>query len=118
MTDNLEMMLSAITLTTGIEPQPFSSTSIQYLPAISYTYHIVGDNAVIAKWRFEIRITAQSLQEVLEIGDTITRLLTTLGDEEKFDALRIEVVGGGCLEDEQTRLPQQLIFYDIQTRSR
>ena len=115
--DTLRSLRSAICSATGIEPQPFSSTSIQHLPAISYTYYIVGDNAVIADWRFEIRITAQSLDEVLEIEEKITDTLTTLGDEEKLGALKIEVSGGGSLEDEQTRLPQQFIFYDIRTRS-
>ena len=53
----------------------------------------------------------------MEIEETIANLLVSLGDEEKFGKLRIEINGGGSLEDENTRLPMLLTYYDIQDYS-
>lgn len=53
----------------------------------------------------------------MEIEATIADLLCTLGDEEKFGKLRIQVNGGGTLEDENTGLSQLLTYYDIQDYS-
>ena len=53
----------------------------------------------------------------MEIEATIADLLCTLGDEEKFGKLRIQVYGGGTLEDENTGLSQLLTYYDIQDYS-
>ena len=53
----------------------------------------------------------------MRIEEQIADTLTTLGDEEKLDALNIEVNGGGTLEDEATGFPQLLTYYDITVRS-
>ena len=62
-------------------------------------------------------MTAETLEEALRIEEQIADTLTTLGDEEKLDALNIEVNGGGTLEDEATGFPQLLTYYDITVRS-
>lgn len=64
-----------------------------------------------------MRITAESFAEALALEEIIADLLVSLGDEEKFGKLRIEVNGGGTLEDENTGLPQLLTYYDIQDYS-
>lgn len=53
----------------------------------------------------------------MRIEEQIADTLTTLGDEEKYSALNIEVNGGGTLEDETTGFPQLLTYYDIKVRS-
>ena len=115
--DTLRSLRSAICSATGIEPVPFSSKTIQELPSISYTMYRQGDNAVVETWRFQTRITAESLEEVIDIEETIADLLVSLGDEEKFGTLNIQVNGGGTIEDEATGLPQLITYYDIQMRS-
>lgn len=114
---NFKQILDAIEAETGIHPTAFNSWEIQNLPAISYTLYRQSDNAVIENWRFQIRICADSLGAALAIDQEIADLLCTLGDEEKFGKLRIEINGGGTLEDENTGLPQILSYYDIQDYS-
>jgi hypothetical protein len=48
-----------------------------------------GDNAVVETWRFQTRITAESLEEAIDIEETVADLLVSLGDEEKFGTLNI-----------------------------
>lgn len=115
--NNIPDILEEISSATGIEPVPFSSKTIQELPSISYTMYRQGDNAVVETWRFQTRITAESLEEVIDIEETIADLLVSLGDEEKFGTLNIQVNGGGTIEDEATGLPQLITYYDIQMRS-
>ena len=110
-------LLSAIGDRTGIEPTPFSSSNINNLPCVSYTAYRQGDNAVVESWRFQIRITAYTLEEAIDIDEEIADALVSLGDMADYGALRIEVNGGGTLEDEQTGLPQILTYYDITTNS-
>ncbi len=110
-------LLSAIEARTGIEPRPFSSSNIESLPCISFTAYRQGDNAVIESWRFQIRITAENLAEAIELDEEIADALVSLGDMADYGTLRIEVNGGGTLEDENTGLPQILTYYDIQTQS-
>lgn len=62
-------------------------------------------------------MTAETLEEALTIEGQIADLLCTLGDEERYGALHIEVSGGGTLEDEQTGLPQLITYYDINAKS-
>ena len=110
-------LLSAIETLTGIKPEAFSSSNISNLPCISYTTYRQGDNAVIESWRLQIRITAESLQEAIELEADIADALCSLGDMADYGALRIQVNGGGTLEDENTGLPQILTYYDIQAQS-
>ena len=110
-------ILTAIEQETGIEPIPFSSSTIQNLPSITYTAYRQGDNAVIETWRFQTRVTAERLEDAIDIEEQIADALVTLGDEEKLGSLRIEVNGGGTLEDETTGLPQLLTYYDVYTKS-
>ena len=110
-------LLSAIEALTGIKPEAFSSFNISNLPCISYTAFKQGDNAVVESWRFQIRITAETLQEAMELEAAISDELCSLGDIAGYGALRIQVNGGGTLEDENTGLPQILTYYDIQTHS-
>lgn len=53
----------------------------------------------------------------MEINEAIIDTLVTLGDEEKLGALRIEVNGGGTLEEPETHFPQLLTYFDIQNKS-
>lgn len=110
-------ILKAIKDRTQIEPIPFNSSTIQNLPSITYIAYRQSDNAVVESWRFQTRITAESLAEAIDIEEAIADILVTLGDEEKLGSLRIEVNGGGSLEDEATGLPQLITYYDIQTKS-
>lgn len=113
----IKNLLTTIESTTGIKPVAFSSSSIQNLPCISYTAFRQYDDAVIESWRFQTRITASSLQEAIELEETIADALCSLGDQGSNGALNIVINGGGTLEDENTRLPQILTYYDIQTKS-
>jgi len=115
--NNFTEILSEISSATGIEPVAFSSKKPQNLPSISYTIYRQGDNAVVERWRFQIRITAESSEEAIDIEETIADLLCSLGDEEKFGALSIVINGGGTLEDPATGLPQLMTYYDIAFRS-
>ena len=110
-------LLSAIKGRTGIEPTPFSSKNISSLPCISYTAYRQGDNAVVESWRFQLRFTAETLAKAVELEEQVADLLVSLGDLADFGALRIEINGGGTLEDPETGLPQLLTYYDITTKS-
>ena len=110
-------LLSAIEERTGIQPTPFSSSNIESLPCISFTAYLQSDNAVVESWRFQTRITAESLAEAFELNAAIADELVSLGDLAEHGALRIEINGGGTLEDENTGLPQILTYYDVQTNS-
>lgn len=110
-------ILEEISSATGIEPVAFSSKTVQELPSISYTMYRQGDNAVVETWRFQTRITAESFEETVDIEEIVADLLCSLGDEEKFGTLNIEVNGGGTIEDEATGLPQLITYYDIRMRS-
>lgn len=57
------------------------------------------------------------MEDAIEIEESIADALVTLGDEQKLNSLRIEVNGGGSLEDEKTGLPQLLTYYDVYTKS-
>ena len=115
--NNIKKLLSAIEKATGIKPTAFKSTEISKVPAISYTAYRQSDNAVVESWRFQTRVTAQKLEDAIEIEEKIANKLTTLGDEWKLDALNITINGGGTLEDERTGFPQLLTYYDINVRS-
>lgn len=115
--DAIKNILTAIETTTGIKPMAFNSSSIQNLPCISYTVFKQRDNAIIESWRLQVRITALSLQEAMELEAVISDELCSLGDEGSQGALVIEINGGGTVEDESTGLPQLLTYYDIQTKS-
>lgn len=114
---NVAEILARIEALTGIKPEAFSSKSIQFLPAISYTLYKQRDNAVIESWRLQIRYVAESLEEAMELEQIVSESLCSLGDEEILGTLRLELNGGGIVEDENTGIPQVLAFYDIQTRS-
>ena len=114
----IQNLLDEIESATSVEPVAFSSKEpITSLPSITYTAYRQSDNAVVETWRFQTRITAESFEEAIDIDEIIAETLTTLGDEEKYGALQIEVNGGGTLEDENTGFIQLLTYYDIQTRS-
>lgn len=115
--ETILQILSAIGEGTGIEPSAFSSSTITELPCITYTAYRQQDNAVTEGWRLTIRVTAESYEEALTIETQVAELLCTLGDEERYDALKIEVSGGGAMEDETTGLPQLITYYDLTTRS-
>lgn len=53
----------------------------------------------------------------MEIENSVADLLVSIGDEERFNTLSIQVNGGGTLLDEQTGLPQLITYYDITARS-
>ncbi len=115
--NNIEAILAQIETLTGIKPEAFSSKSVQYLPAISFTLYKQRDNAVIENWRLQLRFVAESLEEAMDLEKIVSDSLVSLGDEEVLGALRIELNGGGVVEDENTGIPQVLAFYDIQNRS-
>jgi hypothetical protein len=115
--NNIQEILTAIEAASGIAPEAFNSANIQQLPSVSYTLYKQSDNAVIERWRLQTRVTAESLEEAMTTNEAIISALVTLGDEEKFGALRIEINGGGTLEEPETRLPQLLTYYDIQNKS-
>ena len=115
--NNIQDILTAIEQATDIAPEPFSSKSIASLPSISYTTFRQGDNGVIESWRFQTRITAESVAEAIDLDATVADLLVTLGAEEKHNSLSIRINGGGTLEDERTGLPQFITYYDITTKS-
>lgn len=113
----INSLLSAIETETGITPAAFSSLNIYNLPCITYTAYRQGDNAVIESWRLQIRVTAETLQEAMEIEEAIADKLCSLGDLADYGALRIQINGGGTMEDENTGMPQLLTYYDIQAQS-
>ena len=115
--NNIIQINAAIAEATGIAPTAFTAFNISEVPSITFTAYRQGDNAVTEEWRYSTRVTAESLEEAMQIEEEIADSLTTLGDEEKFSALRIEVNGGGTLEDETTGFPQLLTYYDITVRS-
>lgn len=110
-------LLNAIEERTDIRPVPFNSTTIQSLPSISYIAYRQGDNAIIESWRFQIRITASTLGEAIDLEEEIADELCSLGDLPNYGALSIQINGGGTLEDPETHLPQLITYYDIQTKS-
>lgn len=110
-------LLSAIESATGIEPVAFSSSRINELPSITYTAYRTSDNAVVEGWRFQTRVTAEHYEDAIGIEEAIADALVSLGDEQNLGSLRIQVNGGGTLEDEQTGLPQLITYYDVQTKS-
>lgn len=107
----------AIEQATGITPLAFSSRSTYNLPCVTYLAYRQGDNAVVETWRYQIRITAETLEEAIDIEEAIADALVTLGAEEKLSSLSIQVNGGGTIEDELTGLPQLMTYYDVTTKS-
>ncbi len=115
--NNIRQILGAIEGATGISPKAFSTRLISQPPAITYLAYPQRDNAIVESWRFQTRVTAESLEEAIGIDAAMRDALCTLADEEKLGSLSIEVNGGGTLEDEATGLPQLLTYYDINTKS-
>ena len=113
----IKEILGAIADATGIVPTAFSTSAINELPAINFTAYRQSDNAVVESWRFQTRVTAATLEEAIDVEEIIADTLTSLGDEDKFGSLKIEINGGGTLEDENTGFPQLLTYYDINVRS-
>lgn len=113
----IKTLIDAIGDELGIEPKPFSSRLLSQLPAITYTAYPQRDNAIVESWRLQTRVTAETLEEAIDIEGSMRELLCTLGDEEKLGSLSIEVNGGGALEDEATGYPQLLTYYDVNTKS-
>ena len=110
-------LLTAIESATGIEPVAFSSRNINDLPSVTYTAYRTRDNAVVEGWRFQTRVTAEHYAQAIAIEEAIADALVSLGDEQNLGSLRIQINGGGTLEDDQTGLPQLITYYDIQTKS-
>lgn len=113
----IKNILATIEEVTNIEPEAFSSVKINNLPCISYTAYRTSDNAVVETWRLQTRVTAQSYEDAIQIEQAIADALVSLGDEENLDSLRIEINGGGTLEDQRTGLPQLITYYDVMTKS-
>lgn len=113
----LTNLLDAIETATGIKPVAFNSGKINDLPSITYTAYRTQDNAVIEGWRFQTRVTAEHYQDAVDIEQAIANVLVSLGDEQNLGSLRIQVNGGGTLQDQQTGLPQLITYYDVRTKS-
>lgn len=111
----LEEILTAVEQETSIAPTAFNSRIENHIPAINYTLYRASDDGAVAQWRLQIRITAETFQEVMDIEGKVRDLLTTVGDEYKYNCV-IHINGGGTLEDEMTGYPQQLIYFDVITR--
>lgn len=47
--NNINEVLSAIEVATGIRPEAFNSSNIQQMPCVSYTLYKQSDNAVIER---------------------------------------------------------------------
>ena len=93
------------------------SGKINELPSITYTAYRTRDNAVVEGWRFQTRVTAEQYKDAIEIEEAIANVLVSLGDEQNLGSLRIQINGGGTLEDDQTGLPQLITYYDVYTKS-
>lgn len=112
----LSNLLQAIQAETGVTPSAFSIYSVEELPAISYTIYPQGDTGAVESWRFQTRITADSLVDAMATDQKIRDKIVTIGDATFLDCV-IRVNGGGTLEDPESRKPQILTYYDITTRS-
>lgn len=108
---------NTIETATGITPVAFSSSSIESLPCISFIAYRQGDTGTIESWRYQTRITADCLEDAMDIEEEIAEALVSIGDLGSNGALSIQVNGGGSLEDERTGLPQLITYYDINTKS-
>lgn len=112
---DLQTILNAIEDKTGIKPYTFNSNVKNSIPAINYTFYRLSDDGVVAQWRLQLRIVAETFDKVLEIDNDLRHLLVTLGDETKFNCV-ININGGGTLEDDLTGYPVQIAYYDLITR--
>ncbi len=113
----IRQLNAAVEEAAGIAPRAFSSRTITQLPCVTYQAYRQGDNAVVESWRYQLRVTAETLEEAIDIEEAIADALVTLGAEEKLSSLTIQVNGGGTVEDELTGLPQLLTYYDVTTKS-
>lgn len=111
----IKNIITAIEELTGIAPTMFSSRIESNVPCINYDIYRDAYNGALSEWRMELRITAETFQEVIEIEEKVCSICT-LGDEGKLGCLHIEVNGGGTLEDESTGYPQQLIYFEIYSK--
>ena len=113
--DFLKQILSAIKETCGVQPEAFETYSIDSLPAITYTANRQSDNGAVETWRLEIRATADTLLEALEIDRKISTLLVTVGDEPQFGCNPIVQNGGGVMNP--LGKSQAIAYYDITKKS-
>ena len=112
---DLANVLASIKEATGIQPTAFNTKSVNGVPAINYLAYVARDDGAKEVWRFQTRITARTYVEAIEVDRKMRDTLVTLGDEPKFNS-KIEVNGGGTLEDEATSYPQIITYYDITTK--
>lgn len=110
-------LLGAVKDTTGVNPVPFLTDSYEsQLPAITYSFYRTQDTGAVSQYRFLVRTHAKTYEQAIELADKVNNALVTVGDNTKFDCV-IAGNGGGSLLDTTAKIPQQILYFDVLTRS-
>lgn len=111
----LESLLRAIKDATSVAPQAFQTEKVGE-PAITYSFYRATDNGAVAQYRLQVRCFGRTMKEAVEMEESISSALVTLGDETKFGCT-IESNGGGSMIDSETNTAQILTYFDVTSRS-
>lgn len=90
------------------------STSIDNLPAITYTFSDVSDNAIKKIEKLEVRAISTDIATTINIANKVKEIVLTVGDTPlSNNILSVEVNGGGLMEDTSANLYSQTILFNI-----
>lgn len=86
--------------------------------SIVYSLTPLTDDRIKRTDRLEIRIIAKSVKRMFSIDTIVRKLLLTLGDEPLRTGIqKVEINGGGQMEDLNTATYHLLAYYIITSRS-
>lgn len=86
--------------------------------SIVYSLTLLTDDRIKRTDRLEIRIIAKSVKQMFSIDAIVRKLLLTLGDEPLRTGIqKVEINGGGQMEDLNTATYHLLAYYIITSRS-
>lgn len=85
---------------------------------IVYNYYTATDDGAVSSYRLEIKVITNKYEAGQLVKDTVVKTLVTVGDEPLTNTiLSCNVNGGGSLRDSATEQYQQIIYFDVITRS-
>lgn len=81
---------------------------------IVYNFTPLTDNKIVRTERLEIHIIADTINEAWDIDEQVRHILLTIGDEALVEGIhKVEINGGGSLEDVATGTKHIITYYYI-----
>lgn len=109
---NLLRQNANLTALIGSRIEPFAV--LGFNNGIVYTFTPLADNNIVRTDRLEIHIIADSMSTLFSIDAAVRSTLLTIGDEPlTADIYKVELNGGGTMEDAATGTKHLITYYYI-----